>query len=91
MAPMTRSFAPEGVLGAEAAAYDARRAAQDCGLIITEATLIDRPSAGNDPAVPHFDGTEALARWAEVVRAVKAVGGRIWPQLQTWGWGWGWG
>ena len=81
MAPMTRSFAPEGVLGAEAAAYYARRAAQDCGLIITEATLIDRPSAGNDPAVPHFYGTEALARWAEVVRAVKAVGGRIWPQL----------
>jgi 2,4-dienoyl-CoA reductase-like NADH-dependent reductase (Old Yellow Enzyme family) len=81
MAPMTRSFAPTGVPTAETAAYYARRAAQDVGLIITEGTLIERPAAGNDPAVPRFYGADALAGWAEVVKAVKAVGGRIWPQI----------
>lgn len=81
LAPMTRSFAPTGVPSAETAAYYARRAAQDVGLIITEGTLIDRPAAGNDPAVPRFYGADALAGWSEVVRAVKAEGGRIWPQI----------
>jgi 2,4-dienoyl-CoA reductase-like NADH-dependent reductase (Old Yellow Enzyme family) len=81
MAPMTRSRAPTGVPTAETAAYYARRAAHDVGLIITEGTLVDRPSASNDPAVPRFYGDDALAGWAEVVRAVKAEGGRIWPQL----------
>ena len=81
MAPMTRSFAPTGVPTAETAAYYARRAANQVGLIITEGTLVERPAAGNDPAVPRFHGEDALAGWAQVVNAVKAEGGQIWPQL----------
>jgi len=81
MAPMTRSFATGGVPGEDVAAYYGRRAGGDVGLIITEGTLIDRPSAGNDPNVPRFHGEDALAGWARVVAAVKAKGGRIWPQL----------
>ena len=81
MAPMTRSFAPEGVPTDATAAYYARRAAHDVGLIITEGTLVERPAAGNDPAVPRFYGEDALAGWGRVVQAVKAEGGRIWPQL----------
>ena len=81
MAPMTRSFAIGGVPGQDIAEYYARRAAHDVGLIITEGTLIARPSAGNEPNVPRFHGDDALAGWAKVVAAVKAEGGRIWPQL----------
>jgi 2,4-dienoyl-CoA reductase-like NADH-dependent reductase (Old Yellow Enzyme family) len=33
MAPMTRSFSPEGIPGEDVAAYYGRRAAQDLGLI----------------------------------------------------------
>ena len=81
MAPMTRSFAPAGVPAAEAPAYYARRARHDLGLIISEATLIDRPSAGNEPDVPRFYGEDALARWQPIVRAVRAEGAAFWPQL----------
>ena len=48
MAPMTRSFATGGVPSEASVGYYARRAAHDVGLIITEGTLIDRPSAGKD-------------------------------------------
>jgi 2,4-dienoyl-CoA reductase-like NADH-dependent reductase (Old Yellow Enzyme family) len=81
MAPMTRSHSPGGVPGPDVAAYYRRRAEQDVGLILTEGTLIDHPVAGNDPNVPRFHGEDALAGWAEVVRAVHEAGGRIMPQL----------
>ncbi len=81
MAPMTRSFSPGGVPGPDVAAYYRRRAEQDVGLIITEGTVVERPSASNDPGVPYFHGEAALAGWAQVVESVHAVGGRIWPQL----------
>jgi len=81
MAPMTRSFSPDGVPGADVAAYYAARARNHVGLILTEGTLINDPVAGNDPAVPRFHGPDALAGWAEVVKAVKAEGGHIMPQL----------
>src|SRR5690606_3752255 len=81
MAPMTRSFCRDGVPGPDVAAYYRRRAEQDVGLIITEGTVVERPSAGNDPGVPWFHGEAALAGWARVVESVHAVGGRIWPQL----------
>ncbi len=81
MAPMTRSFSPGGVPGPEVAAYYARRAAGGVGLIITEGTVIDRPGAANDPAVPRFHGEDALEGWKRVVDAVHAEGGRIAPQL----------
>jgi 2,4-dienoyl-CoA reductase-like NADH-dependent reductase (Old Yellow Enzyme family) len=81
MAPMTRSFSPGGVPGANVAAYYRRRAEHDVGLIITEGTLIAHPAAGNDPNVPRFHGDDALAGWAHVVKEVHAVGGHIMPQL----------
>ncbi len=81
MAPMTRSFSPGGVPGADVADYYARRAEGDVGLIVTEGTVIDRPGAANDPAVPHFHGEAALEGWGRVVQAVHARGGKIAPQL----------
>jgi 2,4-dienoyl-CoA reductase-like NADH-dependent reductase (Old Yellow Enzyme family) len=81
MAPMTRSFSPGGVPGANVADYYARRAEGEVGLIVTEGTVIDRPGAANDPAVPHFHGEAALEGWARVVEAVHAKGGKIAPQL----------
>jgi 2,4-dienoyl-CoA reductase-like NADH-dependent reductase (Old Yellow Enzyme family) len=81
MAPMTRSFSPGGVPTAEVAAYYRRRAEQGVGLIITEGTGVDRPSALNLPDVPRFHSEAALAGWKTVVDEVHAVGGRIVPQL----------
>ena len=60
MAPMTRSFSPGGVPGANVADYYARRADAQVGLIVTEGTVVNRPGAANDPNVPHFHGEAAL-------------------------------
>lgn len=81
MAPMTRSFSPGGVPGADVAAYYARRVKGGVGLILTEGTLVAHPAAGNDPKVPSFYGEAALAGWGHVVDAVHAAGGHIMPQL----------
>ena len=81
MAPMTRSFSPGGVPGADVAAYYRLRAENAVGLIITEGTVVAHPAAANDPQVPHFHGADALAGWAGVVAAVHAAGGKIAPQL----------
>ena len=81
MAPMTRSFSPGGIPGANVAEYYARRAEGEVGLIITEGTGVARPGALNDLAVPHFHGEQALEGWANVVTAVHKAGGKIAPQL----------
>ncbi|MEZ2307382.1 NADH:flavin oxidoreductase [Paraburkholderia sp. RCC_158] len=81
MAPMTRSFSPGGILGADVAAYYRRRAAHGVGLIITEGTGVGRAAALDDPDVPRFHGEAALAGWKKVVDEVHAAGGRIAPQL----------
>jgi 2,4-dienoyl-CoA reductase-like NADH-dependent reductase (Old Yellow Enzyme family) len=81
MAPMTRELSPDGVPGPDVAAYYARRARNGVGLIITEGTVIDHPASSTSAAVPRFHGEDALAGWAEVVRAVHASGGRIAPQI----------
>lgn len=81
MAPMTRSFSPGGVPTAEVAEYYRRRAEYGVGLIITEATGVDRPASVNEPDIPHFYGEAALAGWKRVVEEVHAAGGRIMPQL----------
>jgi 2,4-dienoyl-CoA reductase-like NADH-dependent reductase (Old Yellow Enzyme family) len=79
MAPMTRSFSPGHVPGADVAAYYARRAS--VGLIISEGVGVERPSALNDPRVPVFYGEKALTGWKGVVDAVHAGGGKMAPQL----------
>ncbi|MFE5124676.1 NADH:flavin oxidoreductase [Streptomyces sp. NPDC056669] len=81
MAPMTRMFSPGGVPNADVVAYYARRAAGGVGLIITEGTYIDHPSAGLSDSVPRFHGEDALAGWGEVVKQVHLAGGRIAPQI----------
>lgn len=81
MAPMTRCFSPDGVPGADVAAYYRRRAEGGIGLIVTEGTWIPHASASNDPNVPRFYGDDALDGWKHVVDEVHGAGGRIVPQL----------
>jgi 2,4-dienoyl-CoA reductase-like NADH-dependent reductase (Old Yellow Enzyme family) len=81
MAPMTRSFAYNGVPTDEVTAYYERRAKAAVGLILTEGTVVERPAASNDQNVPHFYGDKALAGWQNVANAVSKVGGVIAPQL----------
>ncbi len=81
MAPMTRQFSPNGVPGANVAEYYRRRAEGDVGLIITEGTTVGHKAASFDAAIPNFYTDEALAGWADVVKAVHAQGGKIAPQL----------
>jgi 2,4-dienoyl-CoA reductase-like NADH-dependent reductase (Old Yellow Enzyme family) len=80
MAPMTRTFSAGGVPGGDVAAYYGRRAGH-VGLIVTEGTYIDHPSAGSSDRVPRMYGEDALSGWARVVDAVHKRGGRIFPQL----------
>jgi 2,4-dienoyl-CoA reductase-like NADH-dependent reductase (Old Yellow Enzyme family) len=81
MAPMTRSHSPNGMPGADVAAYYRRRAEGGVALIITEGTYVEHPVAGFDPNVPHFYGEQALAGWRRVAEEVHAAGGLIFPQL----------
>lgn len=81
MAPMTRNMSDGGVPVARNAAYYQRRAEGDVGLILTEGTVIDRPSSRNLPDIPLFYGDAALAGWQAVAEAVHAAGGKIGPQL----------
>lgn len=81
MSPMTRQFAPDGVLVEEAAEYYGARARGGTGLIVTEGTAVGHEVAHYSGKVPHFYGDAALARWREVVAAVHAEGGAIVPQL----------
>ncbi|MCE9521609.1 MAG: NADH:flavin oxidoreductase [Alphaproteobacteria bacterium] len=80
MAPMTRSKSPNQIPGEDVAAYYGRRAEGGTGLIITEGVAPDHPVALNDHNVPNFHG-QALDGWAKVLKAVKAHGGFIMPQL----------
>lgn len=80
MAPMTRAFSPGGVPGDDVVEYYRRRASH-LGLIVTEGTYIDHPSAGSSDRVPRFYGDDSLAGWRAVVDAVHSEGGRIFPQL----------
>ncbi len=81
MAPMTRSFSPDGVPGENVAAYYRRRAEADVGLILSEGTAIDRPAARNDPGIPYFHGEAPLAGWKRVIDGVHAAGGKMGPQI----------
>jgi 2,4-dienoyl-CoA reductase-like NADH-dependent reductase (Old Yellow Enzyme family) len=81
MAPMTRHFATGGIITPESATYYQQRAAGEVGLILSEGTVIDRGSSSNEPDVPHFYGTQALAGWQRVIDAVHSAGGTMGPQL----------
>ena len=81
MAPMTRSFSPNGVPSAEVAQYYRRRAEGGVGLIITEGTTIDHDAASFDDNVPNFHAPDALKGWKMVAEEVHDAGGLIMPQL----------
>ncbi len=81
MAPMTRSFSPDGVPTADVAAYYRKRAEGDVGLLLSEGTVIDRPSSSNDANVPHFYGEASLAGWQPVIDGVHQAGGQMGPQI----------
>ena len=81
MAPMTRSFSPQGVPGENVVAYYRRRAAGEVGLILSEGTVIDRPASRNEPGIPFFHGEAPLAGWQRVIDQVHATGGRMGPQI----------
>jgi len=81
MAPMTRSFSPGGVPTDNVAAYYRKRAEGEVGLILSEGTVINRPSSSNDANVPHFYGAESLAGWKNVIDGVHAEGGAMAPQI----------
>ncbi len=81
MAPMTRGFSPNGIPGPDVAQYYASRARAEVGLIISEGTVVDRPSASNDPAYPHFYGEGALQGWHKIIDGVHGAGGKMAPQL----------
>jgi len=81
MAPMTRSFSPNGIPTDEVAAYYQKRAEGEVGLLLSEGTVIDRPSSSNDPNVPHFYGDQALKGWKKVIEEVHAAGGAMGPQI----------
>ena len=82
MAPMTRRLAPDdGVPTPDMAAYYARRAAGEVGLIVTEGTHVDGVHAPDTPNVPGIWTEGQRDGWARVVRAVHDEGGRIAMQL----------
>ena len=81
MAPMTRSFSPDGVPTPEVAAYYRKRAEGEVGLILSEGTVIDRVSASNDNNVPNFHGDKALSGWQDVVENVHQGGAQMGPQI----------
>ncbi|WP_454798482.1 NADH:flavin oxidoreductase [Novosphingobium lindaniclasticum] len=81
MAPMTRLFSPGGIPGQASADYYRRRAAGNVGLILSEGTVVDRPSSRNDAGIPFFHGEPALAGWKNVIDAVHNADGRMGPQI----------
>ena len=81
MAPMTRSFAPNGVPGQPQADYYRKRAEGEVGLILSEGTVIERPGSAQGPNIPNFYGDSALAGWKTVIDSVHSAGGKMGPQI----------
>lgn len=80
LAPMTREQSPGGIPTKKVTEYYQRRAGS-LGMIITEGTYIDHPTAGVSDRVPRLDSTGAEAGWRDVIAAVHAQGAVIFPQL----------
>jgi 2,4-dienoyl-CoA reductase-like NADH-dependent reductase (Old Yellow Enzyme family) len=86
MAPMTRKRAPGGIPTEAVAAYYRRRANGGIGLIFSEGSFIDHPSAQAHSGrsytdIPKFFGHDALLGWERVVSGVHEVGTLFVPQL----------
>jgi 2,4-dienoyl-CoA reductase-like NADH-dependent reductase (Old Yellow Enzyme family) len=81
MAPMSRYFAPGGVLTQESADYYRRRIEGGVAGVITEGTAVDRLDSVAVNTVPNFHGETGLAGWDLARVAVHQAGGAIIPQL----------
>jgi len=81
MAPMSRYFAPGGILTQESIDYYRRRIEGGVGAVITEGVGVDRPGAVAADTVPVFAGEEGLAAWDKARAEIHAAGGAIIPQL----------
>lgn len=81
MAPMSRYFAPGGLLTQNSVDYYRRRIEGGLGTVISEAVAIDRPGSVAADTVPHFYGDAALAMWARVRKDCQKAGGTFIPQL----------
>ena len=80
MAPMTRGFAVNNIAGQPQVDYYRRRAEGEVGLILTEGTVVNRPTAHNEPQIPFFYG-DSLDGWEQVAKEVHEAGGAIAPQI----------
>jgi 2,4-dienoyl-CoA reductase-like NADH-dependent reductase (Old Yellow Enzyme family) len=60
--------------------YYARRAAAEVSLILSEGTVIEKPSSNNLKDIPDFYSA-SLAEWRKVVEKVHANGGAMGPQI----------
>lgn len=81
MAPMSRYFAPGGILTQASIDYYRRRIEGGVGAVITEAVAIDRPGSVAVDTVPSFFGEAGLAAWDKARAEVHGAGGAIIPQL----------
>lgn len=81
MAPMSRYFAPGGVLTDDGVEYYRKRAANGIGTIISEGTGVAIDHTVSADTVPLFDGENALAGWKAAIEAVQREGGTFVPQL----------
>ena len=81
MAPMTRNQAPNGVPGEKNKEYYRKRAEGGVGLILTEGTVVDRPTSKNEQHIPFFHGDAALNGWSNIANSVHEAGGKIGPQI----------
>lgn len=80
MAPMTRAASNNRVPDDAVAAYYRKRAEGGVGLIITEGVLVAEASNVAPDGVPVLTA-DTVTAWGQVVSAVHAAGGRIFPQL----------
>jgi 2,4-dienoyl-CoA reductase-like NADH-dependent reductase (Old Yellow Enzyme family) len=82
MAPMARYRAVDGIFSEEAIAYYERRAKADVGLIITEATAIDREAALNEPMTPRFHEARRESVWKNLIDRLHVGDAKVCPQFQ---------
>lgn len=80
MPAMTRAMSPEGVPTRELADYYCRRIQGGMGLVITEGTAIDHPSATFNSNICRMND-HTLDGWRQLVRKVHSIGGKIFSQL----------
>ena len=81
MAPMSRYRCPDNHPTDEVAAYYRRRADGGAGLIVSEGSYVDHPSAASYERVPHCSGERAAAGWRRVLAGVHSAGAKMLLQL----------